>query len=60
MRMHAVQHAKRPSLCRTQVKRSRQLEKENKFEQFKRQQKLHPEYAGSYADVFLSTPQAQG
>ena len=40
-----------------QVKRSRQLEKENKFEQFKKQQKLHPEYAGVYADAFLATPQ---
>ena len=39
------------------MKRSRQLEKENKFEQFKRQQKLHPEFAGIYADAFLATPQ---
>lgn len=38
------------------AKRSRQLEKESKFEQFKKQQKLHPEYAGIYADAFLATP----
>ena len=38
------------------AKRSRQLEKENKFDQFKKEQKLHPEYAGIYADAFLAAP----
>lgn len=38
------------------VKRSRQLEKENTFDQFKKEQKLHPEYAGIYADAFLAAP----
>lgn len=39
------------------AKRSRVVEKEARFEQFKKQQRLHPEYAGIYADAFLSTPQ---
>ena len=34
-------------------KRSRAHEKEIKYEQFKKQQRLHPEYAGVYADAFL-------
>ena len=38
------------------AKRSRVIDKEAKFEQFKKQQRLHPEYAGIYADTFLSTP----
>ena len=32
------------------------MDKEAKFEQFKKQQRLHPEFAGIYADTFLSTP----
>lgn len=32
------------------------IDKETKFEQFKKQQRLHPEYAGIYADTFLSSP----
>ena len=37
------------------LKRARLEQKESKFEQFKRQQKLHPEYAGVYADAFLTS-----
>ncbi|KAL3908462.1 MAG: hypothetical protein SGPRY_009789 [Prymnesium sp.] len=39
------------------AKRSRMIEKEAKFEQFKKHQRLHPEYAGIYAETFLSTRQ---
>ena len=37
------------------LKRERYQQKESKFEQFKKQQKLHPEYAGVYADAFLTS-----
>ena len=39
------------------AKRSRIESKEAKYEQFKRQQRLHPEYAGVYAEAFLEKPQ---
>lgn len=39
------------------VKRARKEDKEAKYEAFKRQQRLHPEYAGVYADTFLSSQQ---
>ena len=38
--------------------RSRIEEKSAKYEQFKKQQRLYPEYAGVYADTFLANPQA--
>ena len=40
------------------AKRSRLIEKEAKFEAFKKQQRLHPEFSGIYADTFLCTPRA--
>jgi hypothetical protein len=45
-------------LERTGAKRSRIEEKSAKYEQFKKQQRLYPEYAGVYADTFLANPQA--
>ena len=38
------------------AKRSRIEAKEAKFEAFKKQQRLHPEFAGVYADTFLTKP----
>jgi hypothetical protein len=35
------------------AKRSRMMAKEAKFEQFKKQQQLHPEYAGVYAETLI-------
>ena len=46
-------------LERTGAKRSRIEEKSAKYEQFKKQQRLYPEYAGVYADTFLANPQTR-
>lgn len=39
------------------AKRERVVDKEAKYEYFKRQQRLHPEYAGIYADAFNAMQQ---
>ena len=36
------------------AKRSRVIAKQAKYEQFKKEQRLHPEYAGVYAEAFLT------